>query len=292
MLILKLFQKQIHLRITGLVLTCLVLNGCSSSTEGNSNMMDDYVPGLFSEAELLETNDFALLDPNESFTLIFDGNRVNVHYGFPEKKERFNWGKVQTYFPDQCKYENFWSGPPIEVTESKSVKGVVVNFRSINMSVEDFTLSKASVLGQYVLVFESEEVTLSYFDAIAESLEVCTSEVSAKNVDGTFFEVGLKNAPNKGFKYYRNTDVLVRSSQDGLIGLDVFVKTKFSIIFYKIFVNDQNLPNKTSWSALNSLLNEPISRICKIEQCEAPEIDFATISSFDPSGLVASKPAL
>ena len=290
MLILKVFQKKMHLRITGLVLTCLVLSGCSSSTEGNSTPLDDYLSTLFTESEFSKSNDFAVVDPNESFTLLYDS--TGFKDGDSDKRSRANWGEVLSYTPEQCQYENFWSGAPVDVTTSEKVKGLAVNFRSINMSVEDFMLSRASVLGQYVLVFESQEVTLNYFDAIAESLEVCTSGVSAKNADGTFFEVGLKSAPNKGFKYYRNTDVLVRSSQDGLIGLDVFVKTKFSIIFYKIFVNDQNLPNKTSWSALNSVLNEPISRICKIEQCQAPKIDFATISSFGPSGLVASKPAL
>jgi hypothetical protein len=282
-------QKQLF-AISGLVFLCLVLSGCSSSTEGNSTSLDNYLSTLFTESEFSESNDFAVVDPNESFTLLYDS--TGFKNGDSDKSSRANWGEVQTYSPEQCQYENFWSGAPVEITTSEKIKGLAVNFRSINMSVEDFMLSKASLLGQFVLVFESEEVTLNYFSAIAESLEVCTSGVSAKNVDGTFFEVGLKNAPNKGFKYYRNTDVLVRSSQDGLIGLDVFVKTKFSIIFYKIIVNDQNLPNKTSWGALNSLLNDPISRICKIEQCDAPKIDFATIPSFEPSGLVVSKPAL
>ena len=290
MLILKLIPKKIHLGISGLVFVSLVLSGCSSSTEGNSTPLDSYLPTLFTESEFSESNDFAVVDPNESFTLLYDS--TGFKDGDSSKRSRANWGEVQSYTPEQCQYENFWSGAPVAVTTSEKVKGLAVNLRSIKMSVEDFMLSRASVLGQYVLVFESEEVTLNYFGAIADSLEVCTSGVSAKNIDGTFFEVGLKNAPKKRFKYYQNSDVLVRSSQDGLIVLDVFVKTKFSIIFYKIFVNDQNLPNKTSWSSLNSLLNEPVSRICKIEQCEAPRVDFTTISSFGPSGLVASKPAL
>jgi hypothetical protein len=290
MSVLKSLLKKFYLGISGLVFLSLVLSGCSSSAKGNSNAMDDYLPGLFSEAELLKTNDFALLDPKESFTLLFDG--TGFKDGDSDKKERLNWGKVQTYLPDQCKYENFWSGSPTEVTGSQNVKGIAVNFRSINMSVEDFMLSRASMLGQYILVFESEEVTSSYFSAIAESSKVCTSGVRAKNVDGSLVEVGLKNAPNKDFKFYQSPDVLVRSSQDGLIVLDVFVKTKFSIIFYKIFVNDQNLPSKVSWGALNSLLNDPISRICRIEQCETPMIDLATIPSFVPSGRVGIKPAL
>lgn len=290
MLTLKPFRKKIHLRFTGLVLVCLVLSGCSSSAKGNSTPLESYLSTLFTESEFSKSNDFAVIDSNESFTLLYDS--TGFKDGDSDKSSRANWGEVQTYTPEQCQYENFWSGAPVDLTTSEKVKGLAVNFRSIKMSVQDFMLSKASVLGQYVLIFDLEEVTVNYFGAIAESLEVCTSGVSARNIDGTFFEVGLKNAPNKGFKYYRNADVLVRSSQDGLIGLDVFVKTKFSIIFYKIFVNDQNLPNKTSWSALNSVLNEPISRICKIEQCVAPKIDFATISGFEPSGVVASKPAL
>lgn len=290
MLEIKVFRNKKFLGIPGLVFLCLVLIGCSSSAKGNSNAMDDYLPGLFSEAELLETNDFALLDPKESFTLLFDESGFKD--GDSDKQDRLSWGKVQTYVPDECKYENFWSGAPAEVTTSQSVKGIAVNFRSIIMSVEDFMLSKASVLGQYIIVFESEEVTSNYFSAIAESLKVCTSGVRAKNVDGSLVEVGLKNAPNKDFKFYQSPNVLVRSSQDGLIVLDVFIKTKFSIIFYKIFVNDQNLPNKASWGALNSLLNDPISRICRVELCETPKIDLATIPSFVPSGIVGNKPTL
>ena len=290
MLILKLFRKNLHLRITVLVLACLVLSGCSSSVKGNSAALDQYLPGLFSEAEFLLVNDFANVDPKESFTLLFDG--TGFKDGDSDKSSRANWGGVQTYFPEQCKYENFWSGASVDVTKSEKVKGLAVNFRSINMSVEDFMLSKASVLGQYVLVLNSDELANNYFAAISESLEVCTKGVRAKDIDGSLFEVGLKNAPNKNLKYYQSADVLVRSSQDGLIGLDVFVKTKFSIIFYKVFVNDQNLPDKTSWSALNSLLNEPISRVCIIEQCQAPKIDFATISSFAPSGQIGTTPSL
>jgi len=282
-------QKQLF-AISGLVFLSLVLNGCSSSTEGNSTSLDNYLSTLFTEAEFSKSNDFAVVDPNESFTLLYDS--TGFKDGDSDKSSRANWGGVQTYFPEQCKYENFWSGAPVDVTKSEKVKGLAVNFRSINMSVEDFTLSKASVLGQYVLVLNSEELANNYFAAISESLEVCTKGVRAKDIDGSLFEVGLKNAPNKNLKYYKGADVLVRSSQDGLIGLDVFVKTKYSVIFYKVFVNDQNLPNKSSWGALNSLLNDSISRICRIEQCEAPQIDFATISSFGPSGLVASKPAL
>lgn len=284
---LKPFRKKMHLGISGLVFLSLVLSGCSSSMKGNSIALNDYLPGLFSEAELLRTNDFALLDPKESFTLLFDGNGFKD--GDSDKQDRLNWGKVQTYLPDQCKYENFWSGAPIEVTASENVKGIAVNFRSINMSAEDFMLSRASMLGQYILVFQSEDVTSSYFSAIAESLNVCMSGVRAKNVDGSLVEVGLKNAPNKNFKFYQSPNVLVRSSQDGLIVLDVFVKTKFSIIFYKIFVNDQNLPSKESWNALGPLLNDPSSRICAIEQCQAPMIDFARLSSFEPSGQIGTK---
>ena len=152
--------------------------------------------------------------------------------------------------------------------------------------------SNASVLGQYVLALDSEELANSYFSSIAESLEVCAKGVRAKKTDGSLFEVGVKTAPSKNFKYYQSADVLIRSSQDGLIGLDVFVKTKFSIVFYKVFVNDLNLPTKTSWGALNSLLNDPIQRICLIEQCEAPTIKIENIGSFKPSGLLASKPKL
>ena len=286
----RLFRKKFHLGISGLVFLSLVLSGCSSSAKGNSVALDQYLPGLFSEAEFLLVNDFANIDPKESFTLLFDG--TGFKDGDSDKSSRANWGGVQTYFPEQCKYENFWSGAPVDVTKSEKVKGLVVNFRSINMSVEDFMLSKASVLGQYVLVLNSEELANNYFAAISESLEVCTNGVRAKDIDGSLFEVGLKNAPNQNLKYYQSANVLVRSSQDGLIGLDVFVKTKFSIIFYKVFVNDQNLPDKTSWSALDSLLNDPINRICILEQCEAPVIDFARISSFEPSGQIGTTPSL
>lgn len=278
------------LGISGLVFLCIVLSGCSSLAKGNSNAMDDYLPGLFSEAEFLAVNDFASLDPNESFTLLFDS--TGFKDGDSDKSDRANWGEVQTYFPQQCMYENFWSGAPVEVTGSKNVKGLAVNFRSINISIEDFMLSKASVLGQYVLVLNSEELASSYFTAIGESLEVCAKGVRAKNADGSLFEVGLKNGPNKNIKYYQSADVLIRSSQDGLIGLDVFVKTKYSVVFYKIFVNDQNLPNKPSWGALNTILNDPIRRICLIEECEAPTINIESIASFKPSGLLASKPEL
>jgi hypothetical protein len=288
---LKPFRKKTQLRISGLALICLAITGCSSFAKGNPNVLEEYLPGLFSEAEFLRANDFALVDPKESFTLLFDGDGFKD--GDADKQERLNWGNVKTYFPDQCKYENFWSGAPTDITASNSIKGIAVNFRSINMSVEDFMLSNASVLGQYVLVFESEEVTSNYFSSIAESLKVCSSGVRAKDVDGDLVEVGLKNAPNKDYAYYQSSNVLVRSSQDGLIGLDIFAKTKFSIVFYKIFVNDQNLPNKTSWNGLYSLLNEPIDRICNLEKCETPPmIDFASISRFEPSGLLANKPEL
>ena len=287
----KLFQgirENKFLGISSLVIGCLILTGCGSSRSGNHIALDEYLPGLFSEAELLRANDFAVLDPKESFTLLFDGTGFKA--GDSDKKDRLNWGKVQTYLPDQCKYEYFWSGAPLEVTKSKKIKGFAVNFRSINMSIEDFMLSKASVLGEYILVFESEELASSYYSAIADSLKVCTNGVRAKNVDGSLVEVGLKNAPNKNFRFYQSSNTLVRSSQDGLIGLDVFAKTRYSIIFYKVFVNDQNLPNKSSWSALNSLLNDPINRICILEKCEAPVIDLANIPSYEPSGQVSTKP--
>jgi hypothetical protein len=286
----KVFQKKKFLEISGLVFLCLVLNGCSSLGKGNPNSIDDYLPGLFSEAEFLTVNDFPNIDPNESFTLLFDS--TGFKDGDSDKSDRASWGEAQNYFPEQCMYENFWSSASVEVTGSKNVKGLAVNFRSINISVEDFMRSKASVLGQYVLPLDSEELASSYFTAIGESLAVCAKGVRAKKANGSLFEVGVKTAPSKNFKYYQSTDVLIRSSQDGLIALDVFVKTKFSIVFYKIFVNDLNLPSKSSWSALNSLLNDPIRRICLIEQCEAPIIEFESISSFNPSGLLVSKPGL
>jgi hypothetical protein len=286
----KAFQKKKFLGISGLVFLCLTLSGCSALGKGNPSAMEDYLPALFSEAEFLTANDFPNLDPNESFTLLFDSTGFKT--GDSEKSDRASWGEVATYFPEQCMYENFWSGASVEVTGSKNVKGLAVNFRSINVSVEDFMRSNASVLGQYVLALDSEELANSYFSSIAESLEVCAKGVRAKKTDGSLFEVGVKTAPSKNFKYYQSADVLIRSSQDGLIGLDVFVKTKFSIVFYKVFVNDLNLPTKTSWGALNSLLNDPIQRICLIEQCEAPTIKIENIGSFKPSGLLASKPKL
>jgi hypothetical protein len=286
----KAFWKKKFLGISGLVFLCLVLSGCSALGKGNPNTMDDYLPGLFSEAEFLTANDFPNLDPNESFTLLFDSTGFTA--GDSDKSDRASWGAVATYFPEQCMYENFWSGASVELTGSKNVKGLAVNFRSINVSIEDFMRSNASVLGQYVLALDSEELASSYFSSIAESLEVCAKGVRAKKADGSLFEVGVKTAPSKNFKYYQSADVLIRSSQDGLIGLDVFVKTKFSIVFYKVFVNDLNLPTKTSWRALNSLLNDPIQRICLIEQCEAPTIKIESIGRFKPSGLLVSKPKL
>jgi len=274
----------------------LLLTSCGSqnsgitlrNNDGNNLELRDYSSGLFSGAELTRVNEFAELDDNESFSFIVDNNGFVV--GNKEKMNKvLNWGSISEFAPSQCEYENFWTGSTSELASSLKVKGLVVNFSTINSTVENFEKSKVLVLGQYTLVLNSESVATELFENISDSLLLCSDGVRAFNSDGSIADIGLRNAPYKNRGYFKGNNLVIRSAQDVFVGLDIYYKTRYSIVFYKVFLNDLLMPTKSTWGQINDLIQTPLDRVCVIENCQVEPIDLSGAIKYIPSGISNSE---
>jgi hypothetical protein len=89
-----------------------------------------------------------------------------------------------------------------------------------------------------------------------------------------------------------NDSVVIRVGRDGLIHLEVFVVTKFSVINFQVMINDENLGNQADWSILNPVINNSISRICLIEGCDTPRIALERLQSIAPTSLRVEFPKM
>ena len=254
------------------------------NSDRNNLELRDYSSGLFSAAELTRVNAFAELDDNESFSFIVDNTGFVI--GNKEKMNKvLNWGSISDFAPSQCEYENFWTSSTSELASSLKVKGLVVNFSAINSTVENFDKSKVLVLGQYMLILNSESVATELFENISDSLLLCSDGVRALNSDGSIADIGLRNAPYKNRRYFKGDNLVIRSAQDVFVGLDIYYKTRYSIVFYKVFLNDLLMPKKSTWGQINDLIQTPLDRVCVIEDCQVEPIDLSGVFEYTPSGV-------
>lgn len=283
-----------------LLILCIFVSGCVSSctpqvevtkleiTDTNPLAIQNYLPGLFSSAEMLRVNNFVKLDDNESFSYIVDNN--GFVSGDREKlSTTLNWGKASEFVPYQCEFENFWTYSTKKFMRSTHVKGMLVNFGTIEITLENFQQSKVLVLGQYTLVLDSQEKVDQMFSIISENLDKCSEGVRAINFSGSILELGIKESPYKNRQFFMSQNMVVRSAQDELVSLDVYIKSKYSITFYKIFLNDLTMPNQSTWPEINSLIDAPLVRICVIESVTCPSADLSKIVEFKPKGTSSTK---
>ena len=266
------------------------LSGCGGLQTGNKNKLSDYQSTLISRESFIILNNQATLDDENSFATSL-GNSGQVT-GDQRGLEFLKWGESELISPKACSYENFWSRSESSIAKSKRVMGLVSNFHSSELSLENYQKTRASILGQYSIVFSDEETASKYFSAIEGYLKLCATGVTGTNFEGNSVEI-FREGPKKNFNYYRSGDnVLLRTGFDELLVLDFFVKTRFSISLVKIFVNDLNLPEFEQWSIFFPLMQGSVNQICKLEDCESTDMAWNALESFVPNPNSVENPNL
>jgi hypothetical protein len=275
-----------------IILICLVLSlsGCSGLQTGNKNKLSEYQSALISRENFSLLNDQAIIDEENSFATSFDNSGQVT--GDQRGIDFLQWGESESISPKACSYENFWSGSVSSIAKSKRVIGLVSNFYTSELSLENYQKTRASILGQYSIVFKDEETTLKYFSAIEGYLKLCGTGITRTDLEGNSSEI-FKEGPKKNFNYYRSGDnVLLRTGFDELLVLDFFVKTRFSISLVKIFVNDLNLPQFDQWSIFFPFIQGSMNQICKLEDCTTTDMAWNALQPFVPNPSSAENPDL
>jgi hypothetical protein len=275
-----------------IILICLVLSlsGCSGLQTGNKNKLSEYQSALISRENFSLLNDQAIIDEENSFVTSFDNSGQVT--GDQRGIDFLQWGESESVSPKACSYENFWSGSVSSIAKSKRVIGLVSNFYTSELSLENYQKTRASILGQYSIVFKDEETTLKYFSAIEGYLKLCGTGITRTDLEGNSSEI-FKEGPKKNFNYYRSGDnVLLRTGFDELLVLDFFVKTRFSISLVKIFVNDLNLPQFDQWSIFFPFIQGSMNQICKLEDCTTTDMAWNALQPFVPNPSSAENPDL
>jgi hypothetical protein len=272
-----------------LVVLVLTLSGCSGLQAGNKNELSEYQSSLISREDFILLNNQATMDEENSFAISLSNSGEIT--GDKRGIEFLKWGDSESISPKACAYENFWFGSESSIATSKRVIGLVSNFHSSELSLENYQKTRASILGQYTIVFKDEETTLKYFSAIEGYLKLCAPGVTATDFEGNSSEI-FKEGPKRNFKYYRSGNVLLRTGFDELLVLDYFVKTRFSISLVKVFVNDLNLPRFAQWSIFFPLMQGSVNQICRLEDCTSTAINWDTLQSFVPNPNAVENPNL
>jgi len=265
------------------ILICLVLSlsGCSGLQTGNKNELSEYESALISRENFSLLNNQAVIDEENSFAISIDNSGQVT--GDQRGIDFLQWGESDSISPKDCSYENFWSKSVSSIANSNRVIGLVTNFHTSELSLENYQKTMASILGQYSIVFRDEETASKYFSAIEGHLKLCATGVTVTDFEGNSSEI-FKEGPKKNFNYYRSGEnVLLRTGFDELLVLDFFVKTRFSISLVKIFVNDLNLPQFEQWSIFFPLLQGSMNQICKLEDCESTDLAWNALESFVPN---------
>lgn len=273
--------------LIGLVLS---LSGCSGLQTGNKNELSEYQSALISRENFILLNNQAVIDEENSFATSL-GNSGEIT-GDQRGIDFLNWGESESVSPKACSYENFWSRSVSSIANSNRVIGLVSNFHSSELSLENYQKTRASILGQYTIVFRDEETALKFFSAIEGYLKLCAIGVTGTDFEGNSSEI-FRERPKKNFNYYRSGDnVLLRTGFDELLVLDFFVKTRFSISLVKIFVNDLNLPEFDQWSIFFPLIQGSMNQICKLEECKSTDMAWNALESFVPNSNSVENPDL
>jgi len=273
------------------ILICLVLSlsGCSGLQTSNKNELSEYQPALISRENFIVLNNQAAIDEENSFATSLDNSGKVT--GDQRGIDFLRWGESASISPKACSYENFWSKSVSSIAKSNRVIGLVSNFHSSELSLENYQKSRASILGHYTIVFKDEETTFKYFSAIEGYLNLCAQGASVTDSEGNSSQI-FKEGPKRNFKYYRSENVLLRTGFDELLVLDYFVKTRFSISLVKVFVNDLNLPRFDQWSIFFPLMQGSLNQICRLEDCTSTDIGWNSLQAFTPNPNAVEDPKL
>jgi hypothetical protein len=274
------------------ILICLVLSlsGCSGLQTGNKNELSEYESALISRENFSLLNNQAVIDEENSFATSIDNSGQVT--GDQRGIDFLQWGESELISPKDCSYENFWSKSVSSIANSNRVIGLVTNFHTSELSSENYQKTRASILGQYSIVFRDEETASKYFSAIEGHLKLCATGVTVTDFEGNSSEI-FKEGPKKNFNYYRSGEnVLLRTGFDELLVLDFFVKTRFSISLVKIFVNDLNLPQFDQWSIFFPFIQGSMNQICKLEDCTTTDMAWNALQPFVPNPNSVENPDL
>ncbi len=277
-------------RAAFLVVLVFSLSGCSGLQAGNKNDLSQYQSVLIPRESFILLNNQAIVDEKNSFSTSFSNSGEIT--GDQRGKDFVKWGESKSIEPEVCSYENFWIRSISSIAKSKKVIGLTTNFHSSELTLENYQKTRASILGQYTIVFRDEDTTLKYFSAIEGNLNLCATGVIGTDSEGKFSEI-FKEGPKKNFNYYRSGDnMLLRTGFHELLVLDFFVKTRFSISLIKIFVNDLNLPEFDEWSIFLPLIQGSMYQICNLEDCTSMDLAWNSLQPYTPSPGSVEYPSL
>lgn len=263
------------------VAVTLSISSCSFIERDNTNSIEMYLETLFSDEEAMKSNNYSKYDENSSFEIAFNTN--NKIFGDSADAEKVNWGFSSKFQIPACEFENFWGASTKTLSVSPEVVGMATKLVSISMTVENFNKSNFGILIQNVLSFKSSEVATNYFNNIDASLDRCSKNVEVVDLNGRKTTAPFTNSDSAQIRFLRpSSQSIARVAEDGLIHLQVYVLTKYSIVNFEIIINDLTSANQSDWAPLNEVINASLSRICTLEDCTYTSISIEQSEIYEP----------
>lgn len=257
------------------------LSSCSTQEKSNSSNIDKYLSTLYSDEEALISNNYSVFEDKDSFEVAFD-SFGNI-FGDKTDADKINWGLTSKFQTPACEFENFWGASTRTLSVSPEIVGMATKLNSISMTVENFNKSNFGVLIQNVLSFKSSEVAENYFSNIDASLDRCSKNVEIFDLGGDKTTAPFTNLESAQIRFLKpSSQSIARVAEDGLIHLQVYVLTKYSIVNFEIIINDLTSANQSDWAPLNAVINASLSRICTLEECAYTPISIENSENYNP----------
>jgi hypothetical protein len=283
--------KYLVRRAIGVVALILTLSSCGFFPKTNPLTLGQYSQTLYSDNEALVSNNLSILDPENSFKLSVDN--LGKAQGDISSVDKINWGQTSTFIEPACAFEYFWGASTQELAQSKTIVGISVKLSSILMSISNFNNSNFGIVSEGILSFQTSDQARSYFGVIENSIDKCATEVFLEDLQGNVKNAPFTNSKDAVIEYFQpNDSAIIRVGRDGLIHLEVFILTRFSVVNFQIMINDLRLADQDDWGVLNPLINNSISRICLLEDCSTSQIFLERLQRVNPTPMEIEFPEL
>ena len=280
---------------TKLVVTYLafaiLLSSCSFLEKSNSLTSKEYRTALMTEPEALVANNLAEFDDTNSFEVGISSSGES--FGDSENLKKMNWGNIDYFVNPSCEYEYFWGASTKRLTKSDEFLTISSSLKSIKMTISNYNQANFGLASQNILSFKKEKIASQYFAAIQSSFRECSANVYMRDLMGRTAKAPFTNERKAKLTLYQpNKNVLVRVSRDGLIHLEIFSLSRFSVVAFQLFLNDDNLGSEESWAVLNSLINNTMTRISIFEGNEYTPVRLEQMPLYYPNGDKVTYPSL
>lgn len=271
-----------------MIASAILISSCTGDNSVNLASIQQYLPTMYTDSNALESNNYGVFDGENSFTVGFDSKKAT--YGDTTGAEKINWGLASKFRKSECEYENFWGASTEKLSNSPEILGMASKLSSIVMDVENYDRSNFGIVIENVLAFKSSETKQKFFNNIGASLNLCSKNVEIFDLQGRETTAPFTNSNKTLISFFKpNQASVMRVGRDGLVHLQLFVSTKFSVVNFEFMLNDSRMSAQRNWSVLNSMVNASLEEICKLEKCQLTPIFFESSKPYVPTDQIPAK---